>query len=153
MWEEGKKAEYWGESTRNGFCRGKEHIKGLKNENKKAPLWRHASAFHGGEKKPEWYKMKVEKVHRTPLVRQVAEGVEIATCDADVIMNSKGEWNGSKLPRMVIERGDKHELDKDDVNVRMMNWEETVKVKNITKVRTEKRKVREEEVSEVIEDN
>ena len=67
--------------------------------------------------------MKVIKSHRTPLMRQVAEGVEIATCQAEVVMNSKGEWNGSRLPRMVIERGEKIDLDEGDVNIRMMNWE------------------------------
>ena len=95
--------------------RGKEYKDGLVRELEKAPLWRHARVFHSGQKQIAWYKMKVKKVHRTPLVRQVAEGAEIASCKADVEMNSKGEWNGSKLPRMVIEREDKVKLD--DVNV------------------------------------
>ena len=65
--------------ARNGFKRGKEHKDGLVKELEKAPLWRHARVFHGGPKQIAWYKMKVKKVHRTPLVRQVAEGVKIAS--------------------------------------------------------------------------
>ena len=96
-------------------------MEGLVKENKKTPLWRHARMFHGGRKERSWYKMKIEKSHRTPLVRQVSEGVEIASCKAEIVMNSKGEWIGSKLPRMVIERGEVVELDEGDINNRMMN--------------------------------
>ena len=92
----GKKAEYWGESARNGFCRGKEHVKGLESENEKAPLWRHDVVFQGGMKEVDWYCMKVKKSHRTPLQRQIEEGVEIESSVAQIILNSKGEWNGSK---------------------------------------------------------
>ena len=100
--------------------------------------------------------MKIEKVHRTPLVRQVSEGVEIARCKADVVMNSKGEWNGSKLPRMVIERGDKVELDEDDINIRMMNWEErkrdTSEILRTDRTVCKKRKDREEDFSDCNEE-
>ena len=59
---------YWGETCRNGFKRGKEHQEGLEKEWEKAPLWRHARVFHGGVKEVDWYRMKVERTHRTPLV-------------------------------------------------------------------------------------
>ena len=104
--------------------RGEEHLTGLDKEWEMAPLWRHAKVFHGGVKDPDWFDMKVQRTHRTPLYRQVAEGVEINLCQADVILNSKGEWNGSRLPRMLVERGEQIELEENDVNVRMMNWEQ-----------------------------
>ena len=47
--------------------------------------------------------MKVVETHRTPLSRQVHEGVAIETNTADIIMNSKTEWNQLRLPRIVIE--------------------------------------------------
>ena len=128
----GKSAIYWGESARTGFRRGEEHLTGLIKEYETAPLWRHTRVFHGGRKCPEWFRMKIQKTHRTPLGRQVAEGVEINRCEADIIMNSKGEWNGSRLPRMIIERGEKIELDENDINVRMMNWEKQNKDIDIT---------------------
>ena len=98
-------------------------MEGLEKEWESAPLWRHSKTFHEGSKEISWYQMKVIRSHRTPLVRQVDEGVEIAMCEATIVMNSKGEWNGSKLPRMVVERGDKVELEEGDINVRMMNWD------------------------------
>ena len=56
------------------------------------------------------------------MARQIEEGIEILKSEADVIMNSKGEWNGSKLPRMRIERGDKMEGEDGDPSARM--WKE-----------------------------
>ena len=37
------------------------------------------------------------------LQRQIREGVELEMSTANVIMNSKSEWNNSKIPRIVIE--------------------------------------------------
>ena len=54
-------------------------------------------------------------------------------------MKSKGEWNGSKLPRMVKERGEDVELDDGDINSRMMNWDER-EVRKIDRIRGCKRK-------------
>ena len=71
--KDGERAEYWGESANTGYKRGMEHVDGLKNE--KAPLWRHASMFHGGEKNGGWNKMKVERTFRTALARQISEGI------------------------------------------------------------------------------
>ena len=50
--------------------------------------------------------MKVLRGHKTPLTRQVQESVEINNSKASIIMNSKNEWNGSKLPRIIIEVGE-----------------------------------------------
>ena len=102
---QGKDAEYWGESARTGYKRGKEHLEGLVEENEDAPLWRHSVVFHEGAKNPEWYRMKVIRAHRTAMQRQIEEGVEIDHSKADILLNSKGEWNGSKLPKIVMETG------------------------------------------------
>ena len=55
------------------------------------------------------FTMKVIRSHRTPLTRQIHESVEIENSSANILMNSKGEYNGSKIPRIVIEVGDKLE--------------------------------------------
>ena len=47
--------------------------------------------------------------------RQIEEEVEILNSKADVIMNAKGEWNGSKLPRIIIERGERHKCQNDEL--------------------------------------
>ena len=50
----GKDAKYWGESARTGYKRGREHLKGLAEENENAPLWRHTVVFHQGDKNQDW---------------------------------------------------------------------------------------------------
>ena len=55
--------------------------------------------------------MDIIETHRSPLNRQVHEGVELDTNGADVILNSKSEWNHCRIPRIVIEVGDEVEED------------------------------------------
>ena len=69
-------------------------------------LWKHFQIHHGGELRREDLEMKVVKTHRSPLSRQIHEGVEIEVNKADLLMNSKSEWNQSRLPRIVIESGE-----------------------------------------------
>ena len=81
------------------------------------------------------------------MARQIEESIEILKSEADVIMNSKGEWNGSKLPRIMIERGDRIEEEEGDPSSRM--WKEDEK--NHWRVTgSPKRKVEEQEDDEVI---
>ena len=56
------------------------------------------------------------------MTRQIEEGIEILKSKADIIMNAKGEWNGSKLPRLLVERGNRVEEDEEDPSARM--WQE-----------------------------
>ena len=51
--------------------------------------------------------MNLEKTFRKPLERQVREGVELEMCTADIVMNSKAEWNGSRITQIVIEEREK----------------------------------------------
>ena len=54
-------------------------------------------------------------------------------------MNSKGEWNGSRLPRVRIERGEVIENEENDLDNRMMNWDSRDQKKGWMKY-SEKRK-------------
>ena len=103
------KAEYTGESSRTSYLRGREHLEGLARRSDKNALWKHCVECHGGREVQ--FRMKVLRGHRSPLTRQIQEGVEIENSQADIIMNSKGEWNGSRLPRIVIEVGDEIQED------------------------------------------
>ena len=76
----------------------------MKDEKEDNALWKHCVTEHGGTKVK--FGMKVLRSHRSPLTRQIQESVEIEYSKADIIMNSKGEWNGSRIPRIVIEVGD-----------------------------------------------
>ena len=98
-----KKSEYTGETSRTAYLRGREHLEGLAEEKEDNPLWKHCLSDHGGEK--VGFRMKVLRGHRSPLTRQIHEAVQIQYSTADVVMNSKGEWNGARIPRVVIEVG------------------------------------------------
>ena len=112
------RAEYWGETSRTGFERGEEHVAGLENKYEKNSLWKHSVIYHGGGLERKDYRMEVIESHRSPLNRQVHEGVELYTNGADIILNSKSEWNHSKLPRVIIETGDEIEEDEADGMIR-----------------------------------
>ena len=56
--------------------------------------------------------MRMEKVFRKPLARQIREGVEIEMSE-QILMNSKSEWNSSGIPRIVIEKGERQIEDSD----------------------------------------
>ena len=94
------RSEYTGETSRTGYLRGKEHLEGLKNRKEDSPLWKHCENIHSGSIVD--FKMKVVRGHKTPLTRQIQESVEIQYSTADMVLNSKGEWNGSRIPRVVI---------------------------------------------------
>ena len=66
---------------------------------------------HQGTLEREDLQLRVVEQHRSPLTRQIHEGVELECNKADVVMNSKTEWNHSKIPRIMIEVGDKVEED------------------------------------------
>ena len=94
-------SEYLGESSRTGFLRGGEHLESLKSRSSKSPLWKHCVEDHSGQEVN--FSMKVVRSHKTPLTRQVHESVEIDNSSARILMNSKCEYAGSKIPRIVIE--------------------------------------------------
>ena len=47
--ERGKRIEYWGETGRDGFVRGGEHIKGCREKSEKNALYKHLVGDHGGK--------------------------------------------------------------------------------------------------------
>ena len=114
----GIKAEYWGETSRTGYERGEEHLAGLESRYEKNALWKHSHVHHEGDLKGEEVKMEIIESHRSPLNRQIHEGVEIEVNGADLLLNSKAEWNHSKIPRVVIEMGEEIEEDGDNGIVR-----------------------------------
>ena len=99
-------AEYWGETGRNCYLRGGEHWKGLRDKDEENAFWKHTWAKHRGEIDPEMFEMKLEGSFKKPLSRQIREGVELEMSVATMVMNSKSEWNHSRIPRIVIETGE-----------------------------------------------
>ena len=98
---EGKTMVYIGESSRTGYQRGLEHLRGLRDQLDASPLWKHQLVAHKGEETA--YTMEVEETFRTPLERQVAEGVRINLQKKGLSMNSKSEWGQPGIPRITLE--------------------------------------------------
>ena len=93
---------YVGETSRNAYIRGQEHIDAYRRNDQKSPLWKHAERHHGGRKNVV-YSMKIVNYFRDPLTRQVNEGVRINRSTAEVVLNSKSEWHGPATARLTID--------------------------------------------------
>ena len=97
--KDGKLSSYAGETGRNGYSRGKEHLYALRLEDEENPPWKHCLVEHGGVKAV--FSMKIVGRFYSCLVRQVNEAVRIEMSEADCVMNSKAEFHQSPLVRWV----------------------------------------------------
>ena len=94
---------YIGETSRSLYERAKEHYDGARKGEAKNHMVKHNLMEHGGEQKPN-FNMKARKYFRTALARQVAEAVLIRRRGGEgAILNSKGEFNRSYIPRLQVE--------------------------------------------------
>ena len=100
-------AAYEGETGRNGYTRGLEHLAGLSSEKEDNPLWKHCQIQHSGVKVA--FKMICLKSFKTAFIRQVNEGVRIAYCNADICMNSKAEFHQPSIVRVTNTLGNSNE--------------------------------------------
>ena len=93
---------YKGESTHNGYTRGKEQLRGLRLKDKKnSPLWRHCLEVHNGE--VQQFSMSVTQTHRNDcMMRQITEAVQINNLDPNRLMNTRGEMRMTRIPRASI---------------------------------------------------
>ena len=71
---------YIGETSRNAYMRGREHLSDLLNEKSSSTLYRHINDHHNGvmtDTLSDSFKMSVKTSHQTALTRQITEGVKI----------------------------------------------------------------------------
>ena len=79
---EGCKNVYIGETSRNAFCRGKEHLKDLETMKEESVLVEHLNKCHEGDTSHppcHQFKMNITDNHSTTLNRLVNEAVSIET--------------------------------------------------------------------------
>ena len=93
----GQKSLYLGESARNLFTRGSEHVNNFRNKSKKSFMLNHQNKEHQGVAGD--YTAKVTDITRDCLTRQVREAVLIRRCEVPVL-NSKTEWHQPALYRI-----------------------------------------------------
>lgn len=96
-----RKDIYKGETSNNGYKRGKEHQELLKNKNKDSILWKHCVEQHGGEMQK--FKMDITGSYENDaMLRQIVEGVRIENTKTERLMNERSEWNVARLPKAKI---------------------------------------------------
>ena len=97
-------AAYKGETGRNAYTRGVEHLEALaKRSVDKSVLWLH-SVHHHQSRVGVDYRMRVTTTHNTPMDRQVKERVDISSFQGPVLMNRRTEMGGIRVERMQYRR-------------------------------------------------
>ena len=98
-----EKNRYKGESSRNGYTRGLKHQSDLNGQNAtNSPLWKHCRDLHGGTMQE--FQMKVTGTFKNDaMLRQITEAVQIECADPDSLMNTRAEWNMTRVPRATID--------------------------------------------------
>ena len=106
----GIRTKYIGETSRSGYERIKEHMAGLKrcledpdtSMEDANPLLKHQGTYHQNQLPEYWARILTK--HYTAFSRQIREGVVISkmTEDTDLIMNSKREVTGNRIPRKKV---------------------------------------------------
>merc|ERR1711954_635291 len=93
---------YWGETHRGWGDRAKEHLNALRTGDNKYALVKHMEKHHP-EEQTHRFSFKVDRSWGTSLERQIGEALLIEETDNEVLMNGKGEWGRSHIPRVRIE--------------------------------------------------
>ena len=89
-------ASYKGETGRNSYTCGLEHLRSPQARNEDIyVLWSHSVHHHQGRKDFN-YNMRVTGVYSDPLDRQCQEKVEIINFRGPVLMNRRNELGGSE---------------------------------------------------------
>ena len=93
--------KYKGETSYNGYKRGKEHTYLLNGRSEKSPLWKHCERDHNRE--IQTFSMKVTGTYRNDaMLRQISEAVQIENTETDSLINTRAEWNMTRVPRINI---------------------------------------------------
>ena len=74
--------QYRGESSRNGYCRGREHLKGLAKREPESVFVEHIMNKHDGDFGTHvcfGFKMNVTETHMNAMDRQITEAINIDT--------------------------------------------------------------------------
>ena len=92
---------YNGETFKNTFARGKEHLDDYEKKRSSSVMWKHCQKKHGGVE--QQFNMRVvDCSRRDPMMRQILEAIHINELPEDKRMNDKKEWNIGKLPVMEV---------------------------------------------------
>jgi hypothetical protein len=102
--DQDSRTTYIGETSRNIYSRGKEHVYKYSTAHTDSFMWKHQREVHDSQ--PAAFNTRVTGSFRDCLSRQVAEGVAIRRCKT-AVLNSKTEWHQPSLwkVRSELEKG------------------------------------------------
>ena len=87
-----------------GKCvyKGDEHLTNLNNRDlRQSPLWRHCLEVQNGE--VQEFEMNVTRSFKNDaMLRQITEAVQIDNTEQGRLMNTRAEWNMTRVPRATI---------------------------------------------------
>ena len=102
--QEDRECSYEGESGRNAYSRGREHLRDLANNTKTSPLVSHHLTHHGGTQPA--FRMEILRVFKLALDRQIEEATRIEEEGGNPLsMNNRSEWRSTPLPQLGISQG------------------------------------------------
>lgn len=97
---------YYGETSRTGFQRGLKHMDAMaepkKRGNKDNAFAKHVLENHKWDRVKVGFKVDIIKKFKSPLERQIWEGLEIHNSKPDILMNSKQDHYQPAVPRIIV---------------------------------------------------
>ena len=98
-------AVYIGETGRNAYTRGLEHLEGINSKNEGSVFHIHSVECHDGELGQSDFTMRVTGVYGGDATkRQVAEAVRIQHAQGTQLLNRQDEWRQVNLPHVELGR-------------------------------------------------
>ena len=94
---EDKRATYIGETARNLYTRGREHMQNFDKKKTESFIFKHQQDQHYGTT-PD-FKASVKYSFKDSFLRQIAEGVAIRRCEG-IVLNTKAEWHQPAIWRV-----------------------------------------------------
>ena len=93
--------EYTGQTHHNGYTRGERHMQEYKQKHAKSALWKHCANVHNGDQRAFTMSI-VDRCRNDPTKRQILESVRMQRIPEEIQMNSRSEWNTTRIPRIRI---------------------------------------------------
>ena len=115
---------YIGETSRSLYERVGEHFEDANKLERESHMVKHWFLHHQEETKAPKFKFRILGQYRDAMTRQIKEALRVQNRPGN--LNSKGEFGGQTIPRLVVEQSE-YEKRKDDILKNRQNEEEDSK--------------------------
>ena len=131
---------YFGESFRDAFTRGNEHLTDYLGEEEDSHMFKHVSDEHPDSLPREIkFGMSVVKQHKSSFDRMVFESVLIYRGGHN-ILNSKSEFSRCQVPRLSVMVGENQQYDKFEKNVEVLKLKRQLVDEQMIKSKSKRRR-------------